>query len=456
MRRLLDSLVVRIGLIFLGGLLVLQVSIMAVILWPDGRPAVFRLVSPEKAAAIATALEAAPAEQRPMLVEALNGVGQTVQMQARYPDDAPTANDVRRSARWVERAFERYGDALDGRPFLVQTRPSRALATLLSSEVGAPGSIRLVVRLRTGEALIVERAPILLQRFFARLLPIALVITVILAAGMALCMIQLARPIDQLAQGARLLAGDVGAPALTPKGAREIKDLARALNDMKLQIRSLLDERTLVLAAIAHDLRTYLTRLRLRVDFVDDPDQRNRAIRDLEEMSLLLDDTLTFATETRAGADGRERVDLTAEITAFAAARGELGEPVETDIAGPSVLVAARPLAIRRMIANLVDNALRYAGAARLKLTTTETGAMLAVEDEGPGIPDEMLTRLTEPFRRLEPSRGRQTGGAGLGLAIVKALAESQGGRLTLENRAGGGLRATVHLPLLPEAAVTL
>lgn len=451
MGRFLDSLVLRIGLTFLSGLLALQVSIAVIVLWPDGRPAVFRLASPEDAADMALALETAEPRHRPLLVAALNTSGQIVQLEPSFPMAEP-AEGLERPAKWVKRAFERYGDALSGRPFVVQTRPARAMSTLLGGEVGAPGSIRLLVRLRTGDTLIIERAPVLLQRLFGRLLAIGLVITAILAAVMALCMIQMARPIDRLARGARRFATDVGAPDIAPHGAREIKDLAQALNHMKLQIRTLLEERTRVLAAIAHDLRTYLTRLRLRAEFIDDVKQRERAVTDLDEMSLLLEDTLTFAQEARSDrSEEREGVDLAAEIAAFVTARREMGQLVEAvDCVDRPFVTVCRRLAIRRILANLVDNALRYGGGARLSLSATDREAALTVDDDGPGAPDDALSQLVEPFHRLEPSRGRQTGGAGLGLAIVKALAESQGGRLVLENRAVGGLRATIYLPLIP------
>jgi len=145
---------------------------------------------------------------------------------------------------------------------------------------------------------------------------------------------------------------------------------------------------------------------------------------------------------------GPQVADLRAEIEALVARRRELGQPVEAaaDAGGP-LAVRATPLAVRRILDNLVDNAVRYGAAARLRAWREDGVVLLAVDDDGPGAPPETLERLTQPFERLEPSRGRGGGGAGLGLAIVRALAEGQGGALTLAKRAEGGLSAVVRLP---------
>lgn len=195
--------------------------------------------------------------------------------------------------------------------------------------------------------------------------------------------------------------------------------------------------------------RTYLTRLRLRAEFIDDPDQRGRAVADLDEMGQLIDDALLFARDATRAPGGEAKVlDLNTELAALVARRRELDQPV-TDLtpADQRLVVRVSPVALRRMVDNLMDNAIRYGGGARLRAWRAEGDILVAVEDDGPGAPAEALDRMTRPFERLEPSRGRGTGGAGLGLAIVQALAESQGGGLRLENRSEGGLSATIRLP---------
>jgi signal transduction histidine kinase len=211
-------------------------------------------------------------------------------------------------------------------------------------------------------------------------------------------------------------------------------------------------ERTRTLAAIAHDLRTYLTRLRLRAEYIDDADHRERAVRDLDEMAMLLDDTLLLAQGEAAARDAGKGdpatpVDLAAQVRDAVEIR-ETNSALILDLPGMPVLVRARPLAVRRILANLVDNAERHAAHVEIVLTSRAGQALLTVCDDGPGIAPEMLVRLGEPFMRADPSRNRESGGAGLGLAIVRALATRDGATVQFENRPSGGLRVTVAWPL--------
>lgn len=306
------------------------------------------------------------------------------------------------------------------------------------------------MRLSDGAVLVMERRPpIAVRSYIARMVMITGSITLTLIAVLIVAVRQTARPVAELARAVRRFADEMDAPDLAERGPREISDLAAAFNEMKANIRGLVDQRTRMLAAVAHDLRTYLTRLRLRAEFIDDPVQRSKAAGDLDEMSALLDDTLMFARDATVRAVRAEPIDIGQEVAAFVAVRRELGEPVKQVESAPDRLMArCSRLALRRMLANLADNAIRYGSAARLAARATQGGVEISVEDDGPGIPQADLARLAEPFERLEPSRGRATGGAGLGLAIVRALAESQGGRLSLRNREGGGLAASVWLPV--------
>jgi signal transduction histidine kinase len=217
---------------------------------------------------------------------------------------------------------------------------------------------------------------------------------------------------------------------------------------MRARLHTLLDERTRIIAAVAHDFRTYLTRLELRSDFIDDPEQRALAERDLSEMRHLIDDALTFARPGPEWGDKGAIVDLHDELSDIIDMRRELGEDIR--LAGNCAGWHARatPLALRRMLANLLDNAGRYGGGAISIAVARSGGAIvIGVEDDGPGVPDDRLPDLIEPFMRLESSRARHTGGVGLGLSIVQALAHRFGGTLHLENRREGGLRAVLALP---------
>lgn len=443
MRQFLDSLAVRIVVVCLLGLILLQLVIAAAIVWPDGRPPIFHLVAPKEAAALARALEAAPADLQPLVLEALNSGAMIVTISPQMPRQGSDGSV--RDAPHLERIFGRYAAALDGREFRVQIRRGMPFFAASDSE----GPVRLHVRLRTGQVMTVERAPVAIKRLWARILPIAVAAGAVLLAVMVVCMSQVAGPVNRLARAAHRFAREIDTPDVPLRGAHEIKELGAAFNEMKSTIRLLIDDRTRILAAIAHDLRTYLTRLRLRAEFIDDSDQRRRAANDIEEMSQLLDDTLMFSRETTAVRRPQPQiVDSRAEIDSFVSVRQELGEPV-TDVSSHRDPLPCRcsGLALQRILSNLVDNAIRYGGCARISAWRQDDEIWIAVDDDGPGIPAEALNRITAPFERLEPSRGRRTGGAGLGLAIVRALAESQGGELSISNRSGSGLRAAVRLP---------
>ena len=171
-------------------------------------------------------------------------------------------------------------------------------------------------------------------------------------------------------------------------------------------------------------------------------------------MSCLLDDTLTFAREMSAANDGfGETTDLTMEIECAAATRRQLGELIVIGHLPASMTSSIPRIAFQRILGNLLDNASRYGGSAAISATSSAEQIEVVIDDDGPGVPEAQLSRLTEPFHRLEESRARHTGGAGLGLSIVQALIERHGGRLLLENRAGGGFRARLQLmPSKPSA----
>lgn len=426
------SLAMRIGIAFILALLLLQAVIAGALIWPDERPALFRLVSPDEAAAIARALDAASPEQQALIVRALDHGRLAVRVLDGFP--ARMAE-----APYLKRLYAREAAALGGRHFAVARGGNSTI-----------GSVRLLVGLKNGQVVELDTAPLLLRRLTARLAVVGAAAAVILLLVMIYCVRLIARPARRVADAARGLAMDIDMPDLPVRGTAEIATLSAAFNEMKRTIRGLMQERTRMLAAIAHDLRTYLTRLRLRADFIDDAEQRGRALRDLDEMRWLLDDTLVFARESaRRDAAAADIIDARAEMLGFAAMRLEIGDPVRLDAAPQAAMpVRCSPLALRRILSNLTDNAIRYGERAYLSLRTVGSRVVLTVEDDGPGVSPALLARLAQPFERGEPSRGRQTGGSGLGLAIVKALAQSQGGELHIANREQGGLRAAVSLPL--------
>ena len=257
---------------------------------------------------------------------------------------------------------------------------------------------------------------------------------------------RMTRPLRRFAEAADRLGLDAAPPPLPERGPRELRQATRAFNRMTARIRRLVDDRTLLLAAVTHDLRTMLTRLRLRAEFIEDREQRAKAAADLHEMQTMLDATLAFAKDEAAD-EHPVPVDLAALLRSLVADLADTGRRASLD--GPNRLsLPGRPVALRRLFENLLDNALRYGDEARATLTRMDGWAEVLVDDRGPGIPETLRERVFDPFFRLEPSRSRKTGGSGLGLAVVRAIVQRHDGTIGLEDRPGGGLRVRVTLPL--------
>lgn len=443
-----NSLIIRIaGVLLVLGVLFNIVMALAIFA-PIGRDRsalrVFPL--PAQAAAIVDVLDAAAPVARPRLLEALNSRIVSVRLVDRLPEAGEGGGRTSIVEGPIERILARYDQAFANRDVHVEVRRRRFVERLLNREQREPwAATRLYVRLHDGPWVLIELARgAIFDSFLTRGFAIISIGGIFVIVGLWLAVRQTAQPVAALAANTRDFANRLDAPAIPASGPREMRQLIGAFNQMKARIRALVTDRTRVLAAVAHDLRTYLTRLRLRAEFITDADQRARAERDLDDMAALIDDTLLFAQSDASGAASRS--DLGAELVSFLSARHELGEPVELvgeDVANVEVAVA--PIALQRVLSNLTDNAVRYGKRARIHVETTDDSACISVDDDGPGIPEAALDRVTAPFERLEPSRGRNGGGAGLGLAIVTSIVEGAGGCLNLSNRVEGGLRATVR-----------
>ncbi len=254
-----------------------------------------------------------------------------------------------------------------------------------------------------------------------------------------------AAPVGQFALAADRFGTDVNAPPLPENGSPEVRRAIRAFNRMQERLRRYVDDRTMMMAAISHDLRTALTRLKLRAEFIDDNEQRARAVNDLDEMQQMIESTLAFARD-EAVQELRSRVDLAALLQSLCADYSDAGRNVRYQ--GPDRAVfEGRPVALRRAFANLIDNAVRYGDEALVTLTTENGACVVRVEDRGPGIPVALRERVFAPFYRIEGSRSRETGGMGLGLAVVRSVVRGHGGDISLGDRDGGGLIVRVVLP---------
>lgn len=252
---------------------------------------------------------------------------------------------------------------------------------------------------------------------------------------------QVSRPLARLTTAAERFGRGETMPPLPEQGPQDIRTTIAAFNRMQERQQRFIQDRTRMVAAVSHDLRSPITALRLRAEMVDQDDLRERMIASLDEMQQMVEATLAFARED-ATREATETTDLANLISEVAASRSELGHEIEW-LGAPPKPYPCRPASIRRALGNLLDNAIRYGGSVEIALDGTD----ILVCDRGPGIPENQLEYVFEPFARLEESRSAETGGTGLGLAIARSIARNHGGDILLRNRAGGGLEARLILP---------
>ena len=282
-------------------------------------------------------------------------------------------------------------------------------------------------------------ASVILLYFLALCLPIVAVIWFAVRQATA--------PLARLAEAAQQLGRNLQSPPVPEEGATEVVEAARAMNRMQAALQKHFDERTHILAAVSHDLKTPLTRLRLRTESQVMPEHRERFAADIEAMSAMVQDGLDYAQSERP-TEALRSVDLNRLAEGLVEDARDMGSDVSLSGRAEHPVRAA-PRALQRVLQNLIDNAVRYGGSASLSLHCgTDGPARVYVDDRGPGLPPDMLEAVFDPFFRLEQSRNRETGGTGLGLTIARNLAAAQGGQVHLENRPEGGLRAVLSLPL--------
>lgn len=253
------------------------------------------------------------------------------------------------------------------------------------------------------------------------------------------------RPLERLAAAAETVGRSPELERAPEEGPEDLRRVAREFNAMAERVRRMLDEQQLLLRAIGHDLRTPLSSLRIRLEFVEDRELRERMSATLAEIEQLTAIALDAARGGAVNEDVR-RIDLSALVSAVCEDAVELGRAV-TLVEAEDADVPGRSSELRRAVQNLIDNAVLHGGGARVRVLRERDVAVVIVEDDGPGIPEADLPRVTEPFVRLDASRNAEAGGHGLGLTIVKAIAERHRGSLTLANRAEGGLRVELRLP---------
>jgi two-component system, OmpR family, osmolarity sensor histidine kinase EnvZ len=446
MRRL--GLVWRVALIVIAALVAIQMIAAAAYFVQRGRATQsgFRLPLPDQIAAFVQLVERVPADQRPLVLRAANGSGLRVAIERQAP---PEPDPVQR-VQWIEAAVARYLDARDGRTVRAYYigAPDGAERRRPGLEMFSRRPVRIVFPLASGGVLVAETVDELTVRVFG--LPPGFwagIIGFIVAAFALYAVVRETAPLARLARSVDRFGEAIEPVTVPERGAREVRALIGAFNRMQSRIAELVRDRTFMLAAISHDLRTYLTRLRLRVEMMPDDDMRGRATRDVEDMNALLEDALAFAGMSFNGT-AREPVDIVEIVRHECAERAAAGGAVRAALPPECLIVAGEPAALARVVGNLIDNALKYGREADVSLAVRAGAVEIMVDDRGPGVPSGERQRIFKPFLRLDPSRNRERGGAGLGLAIARHLVERHGGTVTVEDRSGGGARFRVSLPL--------
>jgi signal transduction histidine kinase len=381
----------------------------------------------------------APAQREAVLAEMRRGPAHSAEL-----SPGPPVADLPEMAPPAQRLF-RVNLNLVGIPPALRWRDIQIL--------GGPRWHRMVIGLRLpqGEWLNVTVPMAQARPWHSPAFLTAFLLMTLAAAVLTLWAVRrLTAPVRTLAAAAEALGRDVNAPPLPEGGPLEVAKASAAFNTMAARIRRFVRDRTELLTAIGHDLRTPITRLKLRAEFVEDDEQRRKMLADLEELEAMVSATLAFGRDASTGepVSALDLAELLRTILDEAAdARPEAAERLSYQ-GPPHLIVQARPLALKRAVANLVSNAVNYGGSATIRLQVPIGGLILVdVEDHGPGIPVQELERVFEPFHRGEPSRNRETGGVGLGLPIARNILRAHGGDIVLSNRPRGGLKATITLP---------
>ncbi len=272
-----------------------------------------------------------------------------------------------------------------------------------------------------------------------------LILYVVVLVPVLLAGHRIARPLRTLAQAAQRFQPGDGADPVEARGPSDVRSVIAAYNALSLRVNAMIDEKDRMLGAIGHDLRTPLAALRVRIESVENDDDRARMADTIDEMNRTLEDILSLARLGRPSEPPTE-VDLAALIDAVVEDFRDLDHEVAFE-ESPRLTMRMRPGLMRRAVRNLIENAVKYGHGAEVRLVPGEKSVAIEVADRGPGIPSEQMEAVFDPFTRLETSRNRETGGIGLGLALAKAIVRDAGGHIVLAPREGGGLVATIRLP---------
>jgi signal transduction histidine kinase len=429
----------------------------------------------QRVANLSRLVDEAPADWRPRIVQAMSDPNFRVSLSNQPPHLPPT--DMKDAAKAIEEyvlqqlplrserqvratVLEPTGQQ-SGAPFLPpfdhqprqgpmmggMNRMGPMMHGMMGPGFGVWRGLQVAVKLSDGQWLsfattLPQGAPAVSWQFMISMAMMGLIVLAVSVWAVR----RVTAPLGLLSAAADRLGRDVAAEPLAEAGTIEMKNAARAFNRMQERLRRLIESRTQMLAALSHDLRTPLTLLRLRTEEATHGDERDKMLATIGEMDEMIGTTLAFARD-EVRAEPRRRVDVAALVASVVDDMADAGLPATMQPASP-LIHDCQPGALKRAITNLLDNAVKYGKRARVEIATTAKMIEIAIDDEGPGIPDDELPRVFQPFYRVEDSRSRDTGGTGLGLAIAQSIIQAHGGELTLANRPGGGLRACIKLPV--------
>lgn len=406
-------------------------------------------VLPKRAAAVVELLDRADARQRALILKAIN----SEHVVARVSQERPVRATDPKRAPAVEWILSQFLEDVGQREVfaVVETDSTSGWRDFRFGQVRmfAREPLRIAIALADGQWIVFETRVEISPRTLG--IPPGFVIGAVGAlVGIAslMAIAREAKPLGQLAQSVTLFAKDATPKPVTPRGAPEIAALIVSVNDMQSRIAALLKGRTVLLGAISHDLKTFITRLRLRAEAIPDAEQLAKATQDLDDMTALIDDALAVARGTAVSAR-REHTQLADLIEGDIGDRPGGAVSFSNEATDGSPTVHGDAIALRRLFANLIDNALHHGTRVHVTVATTEQTVSAIIDDDGPGIPESERTAVFEPFYRLDPSRSRTTGGSGLGLAIAKQIVTAHDGQITITQSPLGGARFQVDFPRL-------
>ncbi len=459
-RRWLGSLRAQLVILILAALVIAQT--VSLWLFADERSLAIRAAvgfeAAGRAANVVRLLEEAPPKLEAAIVRAANSPLVRFDL---APDPSVTVPDHNHADYIEKRVRALLGDNLSRdirvnlRKVAIPVRPMPGMSpqmTAMHSEMMRDRmqavEMTLSIALAGGQWLNVatrfERPP--LQWPLVSFLTFGLTAALILVAVFWFVMTRVTGPLRHLSRAAERLGRGDAVEMLPASGPDEVRNLTRAFNRMQERLTRFVADRTRILAAVGHDLRSPLTAMRVDAELVEDDETRESLIASIDEMQMMAEATLNFA-EGLAGREPSETVDLDDWLRALA---DDMATPFTLN-GGPPLRVRLRPLAMRRAIRNVAENAIRYGGGATLGWRRAGDDLVIEVTDDGPGIPEEELEEVFAPFYRVETSRSLETGGHGLGLAIARAIVRGHGGDIRLENRSEGGLLAVITIPLAQE-----